>query len=118
MTQPRRPPQARRTGSVLLLTVSIIAAGCGQDGGGPVEPEGTSLQGSVFRAGSQVRLPDVAVTMDGRVAVSDSRGSYRFDDAPVGEVTLSATHAGYLPYERRLELSEGANSFDIALLPD
>lgn len=100
------------------LTLLGALAACGDDGGGMVAPNGTSLQGVVVLAGSQVRLPDVPVTMDGRVVVSDSRGQYRFEDVAVGEVTLSANYPGYLPYERVLEIVEGANTFDIPLLPD
>ncbi|NNL30262.1 MAG: carboxypeptidase regulatory-like domain-containing protein, partial [Gemmatimonadetes bacterium] len=110
-----RPPVAVR---VVTSALFVAVSACGDDGRGIVEVDDTSLQGVVVRAGTQVRLPDVPVTMDGRVVVSDSRGQYRFDDVPVGEATLSVSYPGYLPYERLLEILEGANSFDIPLLPD
>ena len=118
MTKLSITKQARSRAGLLLGSLLVALSACGGDGGGIVEPDGTWLQGVVFRAGTQVRLPDVPVTMDGRQVVSDSRGSYRFDDPPLGEVTLSVTYTGYLPYERRLDVFEGANNLDIALLPD
>lgn len=118
MTKLRITKHARRTTGLLLGSLLLVLSACGGDGGGIVDPDGTWVQGVVFRAGTQVRLPDVPVTMDGRQVMSDSRGSYRFDDAPLGEVTLSVTYAGYLPYERRLDVSVGSNTLDIALLPD
>ncbi len=116
MTVTRLKPMIRTR--MTALAVALLVGGCGDDGGGLIEPEGTSLQGVVVRAGTQVRLPDVPVTLDGRTVVSDSRGLYRFDDVAVGEVTLSAQYPGYLLYERSLDIVEGSNSFDIPLLPE
>lgn len=118
MTTTRWLTKARPVGrrAVFVLLATFLA--CGDDGGGLVEPDGTVLQGIVVQAGTQVLLTDVPVTMDGRTVRTDDRGTYRFDDVPVGEVTLTVAQTGYLPYERRLQIEEGVNNFDIALLPD
>lgn len=101
-----------------LVMMAIQWSACGDDGVGMTEPRGTVLQGSVVRAGTEVLLPDVPVTMESRTVFSNNRGEYRFEDPPLGEVTLTASLDGFLPYERRLEVVQGTNNFDIAMIPE
>lgn len=117
MTGPANSPGLRPVVLIMLL-LFVGSGGCTEGDTGPVGPEETVLQGMVVRAGTQVLLTDVPVTMDSRTARTDERGSYRFEDVPPGEVTLRVSWPGYLPYERSLLIVEGVNDFDIALLPD
>lgn len=102
---------------LVLLGFSSTACG-GEDGGGITDPDVNVLQGVVVRAGTEVLLADVEVTLETRTVRSSDRGGYRFEDISVGQRTLSASLPGYLPYERLMTLEEGTNSFDIALIPD
>lgn len=102
---------------LILLGFSPTACG-GEDGGGITDPDVNVLQGVVVRAGTEVLLADVEVSLGIRTVRSSDRGGYRFEDIAVGPTTLSASLPGYLPYERLMTIEEGMNSFDIALIPD
>ncbi|MDH3271962.1 MAG: hypothetical protein OEN56_11540 [Gemmatimonadota bacterium] len=104
--------------SKILPFLLLALSGCGDDGGGPIGPQETILEGTVFRAGTQLLLMDIPVQMGTETALTTERGRYSFEDPPLGETLISVSTPGYVLFRAVIEIVEGPNDFDIFLIPE
>ena len=76
---------------VWATAVLTVATGCGGDGGGgPVDPNGGTLQGTVTGPGGPIPGAQVSLTGGGSVE-TDGDGAYTFDDVEAGSKTVTVT---------------------------
>jgi hypothetical protein len=76
-----------------------------------------TITGRVTDAGSGDYLPGANIVLEGTNlgAASDRAGEYRIANVPPGAVTLVVTYVGYEEYSEPITVSDGDNTFDIAL---
>ena len=67
------------------------------------------------RTGNPVRGAEVS--LQGRSDVTDENGAYELRSLYPGTDTLVVSHDSYLPTELRVNLTEGTNRRDVALVP-
>ena len=86
-----------------LLTIFLPAESSAQS---------SQVQGTVLNAENNTSIPNANVIArgpDGRSGTStDADGRYRFADLPAGTYVVQVSAVGYVPAERRIELSAGA----------
>jgi plastocyanin len=76
--------------SVRLMAVVAVLAACGGDGGGVVDPDGGTLQGTVTGPGGGI--PDALVSLSGGGSVrTEEDGTFSFDDVSAGQHTVTVT---------------------------
>lgn len=80
-----------------------------------VRPSG-NLSGTVRKASTEVALDSVVVRVAGRADTTGSDGTYRLENLPLGNQSLTATRRGYDSFTVTLaNLQEGENSFNFSL---
>ena len=101
----------------LLLTLALIA--CGDDGPvGITDPsEGPILEGTVHQVSFEVLLVGVTVSAGGFSTQTTTKGAYKIEGLPLGDVVVTATFEGHDPYTQRVRIREGRNRHDIYMSP-
>lgn len=82
------------------------------------EPATGRIAGRVFNPATRDYVRSAQVRIEGteRVVETESDGSFRFDDVPAGEVTLTVTYTGYTAAPERLTVAAGQTAVrEIAL---
>jgi Carboxypeptidase regulatory-like domain len=108
---------ARRVASGGATLVLLFLAACGDSSGPNGGGGGATLSGTVRIAGGSAVLEDATISVGTRQATSDANGHFELTNLPVGDATVRAERAGYLPAEESVPTSAGANTHDFATAP-
>ena len=106
-----------RNALALLFVFALVA--CGEDGSGSItDPgEGQILEGTVHQVSFEVLLVGVTVSAGGFSTQTTTKGAYKIEGLPLGDVVVTATFAGHDPYSQRVRIREGRNQHDIYMSP-
>jgi len=114
-----------RSGFTRLLAILVVGA-CGGDPAVPrvaaeaagVSDEVVLLEGRVRRFPTDQLLEGASVRAGRQTITSDGKGAYVVTDLAEGEVQITATLPGFLPYSARQRLRPGRNRHDIDLVSE
>jgi hypothetical protein len=99
----------------LIVLIGVFIAGCNNISD-PVQL-GPAVHGIVYDVATQAPIPGVRIEVAGRVAITNSNGSYYLADVPKGLQVLTATRTGYAKYVTDVQVASDANEKKFYLQP-
>ena len=88
-----------------LLTAVSVIAGCGGVGGPSPYQTQPGLTGRVIDAATRKNLPDAAVSIQGRTALTSIAGQYSILGLQKGLSLVVVTHAGYIDVRQTVTIT-------------
>lgn len=88
-----------------LLTAAGVIAGCGGVGGPSPYQTQPGLDGRVIDAATRKNLPDAAVSIQGRTALTSTAGQYSILELQKGPSLVVVTHAGYVDVRQMVTIT-------------
>jgi hypothetical protein len=89
-----------------LLTAAVVITGCASGGVGPSPSQKQpGLEGRAIDAATRKSLPDAAVSVQHRTALTNVAGQYRIIGLQTGASVVVVTHAGYADVHQTLTIT-------------
>ena len=101
--------------TVVALVLSILLAAC--DEGDPDGLTPTATMSGVVEAADGAVIEGASVSAGSAAAATGADGRYELRGLPVGSATINTSAPGYEPRSQSIDLIAGANTHDVALVP-
>ncbi len=103
--------------SIHALAIASVTAICVAACGGAEPTDPTATVSGVVRDTAGAVIEGAAVTIRGATATTGADGRFELQGVEIGGAAVTTTASGFAPRSQTVSLSEGTNTYDVALAP-